>query len=79
MRTESLDKWLSSLVLGAHKGKQSAKYASRTAFGISLGMPSGQVCFVVFDPLRASVVVRSNVKFFHNVPWCPRYMAKKAG
>ena len=59
-------------------GKQRANHASRTTFGVFLDMPPCQATFLVSDPLNASMLVRSDVKFFDDVPRYPRLLAKKA-
>lgn len=64
------------LKLGHDKNKRSMKYASRTSFGIFLGMPSNQAGFLVFDPQRPGVLVRDDVKFFDDIPGYPRLMDK---
>ena len=64
------------LLIGHDKGKRSEKFASRTSFGIFLGMPSNQAGYLVFDPKRTGVLVRDDVKFFDDVPGYPRLMAK---
>lgn len=66
------------LKVGADKDPKSAKFASRTSFGIFLGMPVGQSGFLVFDPTRSGVLVRSDVKFFDDIPGYPRLMSAKA-
>ena len=64
--------------MGADRNKKSAKFASRTSLDIYLGMPVGQSGFLVFDPKRAGVLVRSDVKFFDDIPEYPRLMSAKA-
>ena len=64
------------LKVGHDKGKQSEKYASKTSFGIFLGMPSNQASYLIFDPLRPDVIVRDDVKFFDDTPGYPRLMSK---
>ena len=64
------------LLIGHDKRKQSEKFASKTAFGIFLGMPSNQAGFLIFDPSRKGVLVRDDVKFFEDVPGYNRLMAK---
>ena len=64
------------LRVGHDKNKQSEKYASKTSFGIFLGMPSNQAGFLIFDPLRPGMLVRDDVKFFEDVPGYPRLMRK---
>ena len=66
------------LKVGADKELKSAKFASRTAFGIFLGMPKGQAGFLIFDPTRTGILVRSDVKFFDSIPGYPRLMSPKA-
>ena len=66
------------LKVGADKDPKSAKFASRTSFGIFLGMPVGQSGFLIFDPTRAGVLVRSDVKLFDDIPGYPRLMSAKA-
>ena len=66
------------LKVGADKNKKSAKFASRTSLGIYLGMPVGQSGFLVFDPKRAGVLVRSDMKFFDDIPGYPRLMSANA-
>ena len=41
-------------------------------------MPVGQSGFLVFDPTRSGVLVRSDVKFFDDIPGYPRLMSAKA-
>ena len=41
-------------------------------------MPVGQSGFLIFDPTRASVLVRSDVKFFDDIPGYPRLRSAKA-
>ena len=64
------------LKVGHDKGSKSPEYASRTSFGIFLGMPSNQAGFLIFDPLRSDVIVRDDVKFFHDIPGYARLMTK---
>ena len=66
------------LKVGADKDPKSAKFASRTSFGIFLGMPVGKSGFLIFDPKRAGVLVRSDVKFFDDIPGYPRLMSANA-
>ena len=56
------------LKVGHDKNKQEDKYAARTAFGVFIGMAADQAGYNIFDPLRASVMVRTNVRFFEEVP-----------
>ena len=64
------------LKVGSDMGRKGAKYASRTSFGIFLGMPPGQTGFLVFDPLRASVLVRRDVRFYDDIPGYPRLVGQ---
>ena len=57
-------------------GRKGAKYASKTSFGIFLGMPLGQADFLVFDPLRASLLVRRDVRFYDDIHGYPRLMGQ---
>ena len=41
-------------------------------------MPSAQAEFLVFDPLRARVLVRKDVQFFDSIPGYPRLMHRVA-
>lgn len=66
------------LKAGVDKDPKSAKFASRTEFGIFLGMPVAQSGFLIFDPKRAGMIVRSDVRFFEDVPGYPRLMSHKA-
>lgn len=47
------------LKVGHDKEKRSNKFVSRTTSGVFLGMAG----FLIFDPLRANLVVRTDVKF----------------
>ena len=66
------------LKVGHDKHKSSEKFASRTAYAIFLGMAQGQAGFLLFDPLRANLVVRTDVKFHDSVPGYPRLIGKHA-
>lgn len=66
------------LKVGHDKDKSSEKFASRTAYAIFLGMAQGQAGFLLFDPLRANLVVRTDVKFHDSVPGYPRLVGKHA-
>ena len=66
------------LQIGADKDPKSAKFASRTSFGIFPSMPMGHSGCLIFDLTRASSLVRSDVKFFDDIPDYPRLMSSKA-
>ena len=60
------------------KNKQGDNYAARTAFGVFIGLAVDQVGYNIFDPLRAGVMVRTDVRFFEKVPGYPRLMGGRA-
>ena len=66
------------LKVGHDKDPKSTKFASRTAFGVFLGMAARQVGYTIFDPLRAGLIVRTDVRFYDSVPGYPRLMGQKA-
>ena len=66
------------LKVGHDKDRSSEKFASRTAYAIFLGMVQGQAGFLLFDPLRANLVIRTDVKFHDSVPGYPRLVGKHA-
>ena len=66
------------LKVGHDKERSSNKFASKTAYGIFLGMAQGQAGFSIFDPLRANLVIRTDVKFHDSVPGYPRLVGKNS-
>ena len=66
------------LKVGHDRDPKSAKFASRTAYGVFLGMAAGQAGYRIFDPLRAGLIVRTDVRFYDFVPGYPRLMGKTA-
>ena len=66
------------LKVGHNKDPKSAKFASRTAFGVILGMAAGQAGYRIFDPLQVGLIVRTDVRFYDSVPGYPRLMGQKA-
>ena len=66
------------LKVGHDKEKKSNKFASKTSFGIFLGMAQKQAGFLILDPLRANLMVRTDVKFHDSVPGYPRLVGKCA-
>ena len=66
------------LLVGHDKNKQGDKYAARTAFGVYIGLAADQAGYNIFDPLRAGVMVRTDVRFFEEVPGYPRLMGGRA-
>ena len=66
------------LKVGHDKDKKSAKYASKTSYGVFLGVAVGQAGFLIFDPTRVEVVVRTDVKFHESIPGYPRFIGRNA-
>ena len=66
------------LKVGHDKNKQGEKYATRTAFGVFIGLATDQAGYNIFDPLRAGVMVRTDVRFFEEVLGYPRLMGGRA-
>ena len=66
------------LKVGAEKSKQGDKFAHRTCFGVFLGMAAGSAGYNVFDPHRAGVIARTDVRFFEEVPGYPKLMGGRA-
>ena len=66
------------LKVGHDKEKKSNKFASKTSFGIFLGMAQKQAGLLIMDPLRANLVIRTYVKFHDSVPGYPRVVGKCA-
>ena len=66
------------LKVGHDKNKQGDKYAARTAFGVFIGLAAYQAGYNIFDLLRAGVMVRTDVRFFEEVPGYPRLMGGRA-
>ena len=66
------------LKVGHDKNRSSENFASRTAYAIFLGTAQGQAGFLLFDPLRANLVVRTDVKFHDSVPGYPWLVGKHA-
>lgn len=66
------------LKVGHDKENKSAKYASKTSYGVFLGMAVGQAGFLIFDPTRVEVVVRTDVKFHESIPGYPRLIGRNA-
>ena len=64
--------------MGHDKGRKSEKFASRTAYGIFLGMAQGQAGFLILDPMRANKVVRTDVVFHDSIPGYPRLVGRAA-
>ena len=64
--------------VGAEKNRQGDKFAPRTCFGVFLGMAAGSAGYNVFDPHRAGVIARTNVRFFEEVPGYPKLMGGRA-
>ena len=58
--------------------RKSDKFASKTSFGIFLGMAQKQAGFLILDPLRANLVIRTDVKFHDSVPGYPRLVGRCA-
>ena len=66
------------LRVGHDKDPKSAKFVSRTAFGVFLGMAAEQAGYNIFNPLRVGLIVRTDVRFYDSVPGYPRLMGQKA-
>lgn len=66
------------LRVGHDKGRKSEKFASKTAYGIFLGMAQGQAGFLILDPTRAKKIVRTNVVFHESIPGYPRLVGRAA-
>lgn len=64
------------LKVGHDKNKKSEKFASKTSYGVFLGMAIGQAGYLIFDPTRAGVLVRTDVKFHDSVPGYPRLVGR---
>ena len=58
------------------KKNKSAEYASKTSYGVFLGMAVVQAGFLIFDPTRVEVVVRTYVKFHESIPGYPRLIGR---
>ena len=65
------------LKVGHDKDNKGEKYATRTAYGIFLGMPKNQAGFLIWDPTRTDMLVRDDVKFYDEVPGYPRLQLDK--
>ena len=66
------------LKVGHDKERSSNKFASKTSYGVFLGMAQKQSGFLILDPLRANLVIRTDVKFHDSVPGYPRLVGKCA-
>ena len=66
------------LKVGAEKNRQGDKFAPCTCFGVFLGMAAGSAGYNVFDPHRAGVIARTDVRFFEEVPGYPKLMGGRA-
>ena len=64
------------LKVGHDKNRKSEKFASKTSYGVFLGMAIGQAGYLIFDPTRAGVLVRTDVKFHDSVPGYPRLVGR---
>ena len=64
------------LKVGHDKNKKSEKFASKTSYGVFLGMAIGQAGYLIFDPTRADILVRTDIKFHDSVPGYPRLVGK---
>ena len=63
------------LKVGHDKDKM-GKLAPKTAYGIFLGMPKAQSGYLIWDPTRPEILVRSDVKFHEDTPGYPRLLQK---
>ena len=59
-----------------HDKPTAGKLAPKTAYGIFLGMPKDQAGFLIWDPTRPEILVRTDVKFYDNQPGYPRLRQK---
>ena len=66
------------LRVGSDRARKGEKFAPRTCFGVFLRHVAGGAGYLVFDPNRAGVVTRSDVRFFDDVPGYPRIMGGRA-
>ena len=65
------------LKVGHDKDKKGNKFATKTAYGIFLGMPKHQAGYLVWDPTRTEILVRDDVKFYDDIPGYPRLQLNK--
>ena len=63
------------LKVGHDKDKK-GKLDHKTAYGIFLGMPKAQSGYLIWDPTRPEILVRTDVKFYEDVPGYPRLLEK---
>lgn len=60
-----------------HDKKNMGKLAPKTAYGVFLGMPKNQAGFLIWDPTRTEILVRTDVKFYDDTPGYPRLLHKE--
>ena len=65
------------LKVGHDKDKKGNKFATKTAYGIFLGMPKHQAGYLIWDPTRTDILVRDDVKFYDDIPGYPRLQLNK--
>ena len=65
------------LKVGHDKDKKGDKFATRTAYGIFLGMPKHQAGYLIWDPTRTEILVRDDIKFYDDIPGYPRLQLDK--
>ena len=59
-----------------HDKPTAGKLAPKTAYGIFLGLPKDQAGFLIWDPTRPEIMVRTDVKFYEDQPGFPRLRQK---
>ena len=55
-----------------HDKDNGGKLTPKTAYAIFIGMPKDQSGYLIWDPTRSEILVRTDVKFYDNVPGYPR-------
>ena len=62
---------------GHDKDKKGNKFATKTAYGIFLGMPKHQAGYLIWDPTRTDILVRDDVTVYDDIPGYPRLQLNK--
>ena len=65
------------LKVGHDKDKKGNKFATKTAYGIFLGMPKNKAGYLIWDPTRPQIMVRDDVRFYDDVPGYQRLQIDK--
>ena len=59
-----------------HDKPTTGKLAPKTAYGVFLGLPKDQAGFLIWDPTKPEILVRTDVKFYKDQPGYPRLRQK---